>query len=170
MVFSQFLASEEYAEVFDEVRTLMPGNMSYGEVLLTVLREYRERHSPMTRQQRRERKGSANLDSHQWECDDKKGSAGLHSHRRELSEHSRHIPDEVRDVVFIRDGGQCTFIAPDGTRCQCRKGLEVDHIRPFANCGNIDTSNLRLLCGGHNRLAAERAMGKSVMQAYWRVQ
>jgi len=170
MVFSQFLAPEEYAGVLDEVRKMMPGDMSYGEVLLTVLREYRERHSPMARQQRRERKGSANLDSHQRECCDKKGSASLHSHRRELSEHSRHIPDEVRDVVFIRDGGQCTFIAPDGTRCQCRKGLEVDHIRPFANGGNIDTSNLRLLCGGHNRLAAERAMGKSVMQAYWRVQ
>jgi 5-methylcytosine-specific restriction endonuclease McrA len=154
MVFTQFLAPEEYAGIFDDVRSMMPGNPGYGEISVAVFREYRNRHHPMVRQERRE---------------NRKGSASLHSHRWELNEGSRHIPDEVRDVIFIRDGGQCTFVAPDGTRCQCRKGLEVDHIRPFANGGNIELSNLRLLCGGHNRLAAERAMGKSVMQAYWRV-
>jgi hypothetical protein len=31
-------------------------------------------------------------------------------------------------------------------------------------------SNLRLLCGGHNRLAAEKSMGKHVMQPHWRRQ
>jgi len=71
-------------------------------------------------------------------------------------------------VILIRDGGQCTFVAPDGTRCQCRKDLQVDHIKPFANHGPIDMSNLRLLCGGHNRLMAERTMGRHVMQPYWR--
>jgi len=154
MVFSQFLAAEEYAEVFDDVRSLMPGGMSYGEILLAVLREYRDRHSPIARQQRREKKGAASLHSHQWEC----------------AEATRHIPDEVRDVVFMRDGGQCTFVTPGGTRCQCRKGLQVDHIDPFANRGTCDPSNLRLLCGGHNRLMAERAMGRHVMQPYWRHQ
>jgi hypothetical protein len=152
MVFVQFLAPDGFAQVFDDVRNLVPGDPSYGEISLTVFREYLDRHSPMERQKRRE----------------KKGSASLHSHRWELSEASRHIPDEVRDVVFIRDGGQCTFVAPDGTRCECRKGLEVDHIKPFANDGPLKLSNLRLLCGGHNRLMAERTMGKHVMQPYWR--
>ena len=170
MVFSQFLASEEYAEVFDEVRNLMPGDTSYGDVLLTVLREYRDRHRPIARQQRREKKGAASLHSHQWESSVENGPTDLHSHQWEWkdAEPSRHIPDEVRDVVFVRDGGQCTFVAPDGTRCQCRKGLQVDHINPFANGGTIDTSNLRLLCGAHNRLMAEQTMGRHVMQPYWR--
>ena len=154
MVFSQFLAPDEYAEVFDDVRNLLPGGMSYGDIALTVFREYRDRHSPIERQKRRE----------------KKGSATLHSHRWELNDGSRGIPDIVRDVIFIRDGGQCTFVAPDGTRCQCRKGLQVDHIRPFANDGPIDMANLRLLCGGHNRRAAELTMGLHVMQPYWRQQ
>jgi 5-methylcytosine-specific restriction endonuclease McrA len=70
----------------------------------------------------------------------------------------------------MRDGGQCTFIAADGTRCQCQKGLEVDHITPFTNGGGIDLSNLRLLCGPHNRRAAEVTMGVHVMQPYWRQQ
>src|SRR5213075_3467618 len=102
-VFTQFLAPDEYADVFDDVRNLIPGNTSYGEISLTVFREYRDRHSPIARQRRREKKkGAASLDSHQWECNDKKGSPSLHSHRWELSEGSRHIPDEVRDVVFMR--------------------------------------------------------------------
>jgi hypothetical protein len=154
MVFVQFLAPDEYAEVFDEVRNLLPGDSSYGEISLSVFREYRDRHHPIARQARREKKGSASLHSHRWEWNG--------------AEPSRNIPDEVRDVVFIRDGGQCTFVAPDGTRCQCRKGLQVDHINPFANRGDANLSNLRLLCGGHNRLAAEKSMGMHVMRPYWR--
>ena len=153
MVFTQFLAPEEYAKVFEVVRSLMPSDMGYGEIVLTVFREYHDRHYPTERHKRREAK---------------KGSASLHSHQWELSEPTRHIPDEVRDVIFSRDGGQCTFVAPDGTRCQCRKGLQVDHIHPFANRGSTSLSNLRLLCGGHNRLAAEKRMGTHVMRPYWR--
>lgn len=178
MMLTQFLASEEFAGIFDEVRDLMSGagEMGYGDIALAVFREYCDRHSPLARQKRRDaRKGETSPDSHRWESTGrrvgKKGSASLHSHQRECddaTDQSRYIPDEVRDAVFIRDGGQCTFVAPDGTRCRCRRGLEVDHINPFANHGGREFSNLRLLCGGHNRLAAERAMGRLVMQPYWR--
>src|SRR5262245_14875303 len=101
MVLSQFLAPDEFAEVFDDVRNLLPAGMSYGDIALTVFREYRDRHSPVERQKRRYRKESATLHSHQWESEDKgksashshqwehgvrhkKGSANLHSHHREL--------------------------------------------------------------------------------------
>jgi 5-methylcytosine-specific restriction endonuclease McrA len=155
MVFHQYLAPEPYAEVFEDVKNLMPLSMSDGEIALKVYSDYRDRHSPMERQKRRERRGQPSLHSHRWECG---------------REATRYIPDEVRDVVFRRDGGQCTFVAADGTRCQCRRGLEVDHIKPFANGGTTVLSNLRLLCGGHNRLAAEKSMGKHVMQPHWRRQ
>ena len=154
-MFTQFLAPDEYAGIFDEVRGLLPASMAYGDVALVVFREYRDRHSPIARHRRRElRKGAATLDSHRWES----------------SDGSRHIPDEVRDAVWVRDGGQCTFVAPDETRCRCRGGLEVDHITPIANGGTHDLSNLRLLCGPHNRRAAEQAMGMHVMRPYWRQQ
>jgi 5-methylcytosine-specific restriction endonuclease McrA len=178
MMLTQFLASEEFAGIFDEVRDLMSGAgvMSYGDIALAVFREYRDRHSPLARQKRREaKKGEVSPDSHRWESAGrqvtKKGSASLHSHQWECDDQTkptRYIPDEVRDAVWARDGGQCTFVAPDGTQCRCRKGLEVDHIHPFANHGGSEFSNLKLLCGGHNRFAAERAMGKHVMQPYWR--
>ncbi len=175
MVFAQFLASEEFAAIFDDVRNLLSnsGEMSYGDIVLAVFWEYRDRHSPLARKKQRDtKKGSANLDSHQWESSlAKKGETGLHSHQWDCeSDQSRYIPDEVRDAVWLRDGGQCTFVAVDGTRCRCRTGLEVDHINPFAHHGGRELSNLRLLCGGHNRLAAERTMGKHVMQPYWRRQ
>ena len=157
MVLVQYLASEEFANTFNEVRDLRSGSgdESFGETCEAVFREYHERHSPLARKMRRvARKGSASLDSLQRDWSD--------------AERSRYIPDEVRDAVFVRDGGQCTFTAADGTRCRCRKGLQVDHIQPYSAGGTHNPSNLRLLCGAHNRRAAEKALGRSVMQPFWK--
>jgi len=157
-VYVQFLADEEFMKLFEEVRNLMPdgGEQNIADVMRRVLAEYRNRHSPAARHARREAKnGSASLESQRWECD---------------STPSRHIPDEVRDMVFVRDEARCTFVAGDGTRCQCRKNLQIDHIKPFAAGGTHHPQNLRLLCGAHNRLAAERTLGKHVMKAFWRTQ
>jgi 5-methylcytosine-specific restriction endonuclease McrA len=158
-VFVQFLADEEFLKLFEEVRLLVGtgDETSFAEVMKTVLMEYRDRHSPAARQARREAK---------------KGATSPDSRRREWNDatKSRHIPDDVRDEVFVRDHGQCSFVAADGTQCQCKKGLQVDHMVPFAAGGTHDPSNLRLLCGAHNRLAAERTLGKHVMQPFWRRQ
>jgi len=174
-VYVQFLADEEFMKLFEEVRDLIPdgGEQSIADVMRRVLLEYRDRHSPAARHARREaKKGSASLESQRWECDSgetKSGSATLESQRWECDNtQSRHIPDEIRDMVFVRDEGQCSFVAADGTRCQRRKGLQVDHIMPFSAGGTHDPKNLRLLCGAHNRLAAEQVLGKHVMQSYWR--
>ncbi len=158
-VFVQFLADEEFLKLFEEVRDLTGNSVfgSFADIIKLVLKEYRDRHSPAARQERREAKKGANApDSHRWEWKD--------------ATPSRHIPDVIRDEVFVRDRGRCTFVAPDGTLCQCKQGLHIDHIKPFAAGGTRDPSNLRLLCGAHNRLAAERTMGKHVMQPFWRKQ
>jgi 5-methylcytosine-specific restriction endonuclease McrA len=156
----QFLAADELVEKFEKVKALLSAgksNLSFADIVEVLVNEYLERHSPAARQERREnRKRAASPDSRRRECKD--------------ATQSRHIPDDVRDEVFVRDGGQCTFTSWDGTRCQCKKGLQIDHIRPFAAGGTHDLSNLRLLCGAHNRLAAEQALGKDVMQPFWRRQ
>ena len=171
-VYVQFLADREFLELFEEVQALMSNRevASFSEIMKIVLTEYRDRHSPAARQKRRETKrvnGAASV-----AAADKTGANGPDSHRWEWKDatKSRHIPDETRDKVFVRDCGQCSFVAADGTRCQCRKGLQIDHIRPYATGGTHEPSNLRLLCGAHNRLAAEKALGKHVMQPYWRPQ
>lgn len=158
-VFVQFLADEEFLQLFEEVRGLLGGNGSdsFADVMKHVLTEYRQRHSPAVRKQGRdERKRATSPDSHRWELKNGRDEA------------TRHVPNEVRDEVFVRDKGRCTFVAANGTRCHCMKGLQIDHIKPFASGGTHHPDNLRLLCGGHNRLAAEKAMGKQVMQPYWR--
>ena len=156
--FAQFLADDEFVALLEEVKALMSrdGHLpSMAEVLKTALREYRNRHSAIARQERR---------------DEKSGAASLDSRRRERmgATTSRHIPDEVRDAVFLRDEGRCAFVARDGTRCESRHGLQIDHIRPYAAGGTHEAANLRLLCAAHNRRAAELTFGSGAVQSFWR--
>jgi len=68
--------------------------------------------------------------------------------------HRRHIPRAVRDRVYLRDDGRCTFVDQGGERCNASSGLHIDHVQPFGLGGSNDESNLRLLCPTHNVLMA----------------
>ena len=154
----QFLADDEFMDLFDEVKSLVTRDgepMQFADVARLVLTEYRERHSPAAKERRRQAK---------------KGAASHEFRRRNcgtVDEQSRHIPEDVRDAVWIRDGGQCSFHGPDGTRCHSKHGLQIDHEIPYAAGGTNDISNLRLLCVAHNRRAAERAFGTASMRRYY---
>jgi 5-methylcytosine-specific restriction endonuclease McrA len=84
-------------------------------------------------------------------------------HRRSPSD-SRYIPAEVRRAVLQRDGRRCTFTSETGHRCTERKGLEFDHMDPYAQDGTSTVSNVRLLCRAHNQYEAERAFGDEFMR------
>jgi 5-methylcytosine-specific restriction endonuclease McrA len=152
----QLLATDEQMQLFNGVHDLLSTHaerLSFADAMTIVYTEYYNRHSPIVRDLRRnEKKGAASLDSRRREC----GTVP-----------SRHIPDEVRDEIFMRDHGTCTYVGADGTRCLSKRGVEVDHIHAFAAGGTHDASNLRLLCGAHNRRAAEKAFG-SVQRQYRR--
>ena len=80
---------------------------------------------------------------------------------------SRVVPQKVRDEVWERDGGRCTFVScKTGRRCNSMHGLEIDHIQPFARGGTSSAKNLRLLCRQHNQLAAIQVFGKDKMDFY----
>ena len=81
------------------------------------------------------------------------------------SANPRQVPSAVRRAVCGRDGDRCAFVSADGHRCEERKCLELDHVVPVARGGASTVDNLRLLCSGHNRHAAERAFGKDHVQA-----
>jgi 5-methylcytosine-specific restriction endonuclease McrA len=174
-LFVQFLASNDLIEKFEEVRDLLSNRCADGtfaEVLEVVLADFLERHSPSAKRERRKRcqtKENRQRDDHRGRASEEKN----HSRRRAGTtnpsrQESRAIPSEIRDEVFARDEGQCTFVARDGTRCGSRRSLQIDHIRPFAAGGTHDPTNLRLLCAKHNRLAAEHTLGRHVMQRFWR--
>jgi hypothetical protein len=77
---------------------------------------------------------------------------------------SRYIPTQTRERVYERAGYQCEYRGPDGTRCRSRTGLEIEHTLPFALHRSHNEKHLRLYCGPHNRLAAERVFGAAFIQ------
>jgi len=141
---------------FERAKALLSnrnGPLSYEAVLEAALDEFLKDHDPEERKRRREERKE-------------KVSADRGVSRRipsaapgERTEASRYIPAAVRDAVFARDKGRCTYTGPDGKRCGSTHNLQIDHIVPFACGGTALIHNLRLLCGKHNRLSAERIFG-----------
>ena len=54
------------------------------------------------------------------------------------------IPDDVKQYVWVRDGGACVH-------CGSKSELQYDHIIPVAMGGSHEQENLQLLCGPCNR-------------------
>jgi len=54
------------------------------------------------------------------------------------------IPQDLMDVVWNRDGGQCV-------RCNSEQDLEYDHMIPLSKGGSNSYKNLQLLCRKCNR-------------------
>ena len=152
----QFSLGGEQKEKLDWVKahlsTKYPLGLGLEEMLAELLELYLEKHSPERKQERRE----------------KRKQRGNNSMRVASEERSRHIPAELRDAVFVRDGGSCTFIGVDGRSCGSCHGVEVDHIVPFSIGGEHSLSNLRLRCRTHNRLEAERVFGREKMEQFVR--
>jgi hypothetical protein len=76
---------------------------------------------------------------------------------------ARRPSPEVTREVYARDGGQCTFVAPDGRRCEARDFVELDHVDPRALGGEHTVANLRLRCRPHNQLYARQIYGDEHM-------
>ena len=70
------------------------------------------------------------------------------------------VTNAARREVLERDGMRCTYVSPDGRRCDARAFLELDHVKPRALGGGDDAENLRVRCRAHNQLWAEQAYGR----------
>jgi hypothetical protein len=68
---------------------------------------------------------------------------------------SRHVPAAVRRAVWLRERGQCAFVARRGRRCTERTFLELHHLRPYALGGEATVSNISLRCRRHNTYEAQ---------------
>lgn len=88
------------------------------------------------------------------------------AHDSIVSSNTRYISKAVKRAVISRDSSQCSFRAPDGTRCTARHYLQFDHIVPFSCGGKSELGNLRLLCPAHNRLLAERYFGREKISQF----
>jgi hypothetical protein len=59
---------------------------------------------------------------------------------------TRHIPDAIKRAVYERDGGQCTYVSPEGRQCEEKGGLEFEHQEGFARTREHTVEGLKLLC------------------------
>lgn len=76
---------------------------------------------------------------------------------------SRHIPAQVRRVVWERDGGTCAFVGEDGHRCNETRFIEFAHLEPWGRGGAHTTDNVGLRCRVHNGYEAVRDYGPLFM-------
>lgn len=73
----------------------------------------------------------------------------------------RYIPSTIKQEVYIRDKGCCTYTDQQTERrCTSRHLLQYDHIKPMALNGETSIANLRLLCFQHHRLITEKTFKK----------
>lgn len=161
----RFAASEAFKAKFERTQSLawhrLPVNPSLEDVFELALDFFIERHDPAARlkwrAERREHRRTATSPS-------RPGPAGVPRaiDATHTAAASRYIAASVRDEVFTRDEGRCTFVGANGRRCGSRNALQIDHVKPVAHGGASTPDNLRLLCAYHNRFEAERLMGPSV--------
>jgi 5-methylcytosine-specific restriction endonuclease McrA len=72
---------------------------------------------------------------------------------------TRRLPVAVRDEVWRRDGGRCTYVGSTGHRCDSTYQLELHHVVPHARGGAANVSNLKIVCASHNLHQARQDFG-----------
>jgi hypothetical protein len=190
-----FMRDLERARIL--LSTKHPKGIGLETLFGTLLKEYLERHDPKSRiekrRQRCENKKKRDITNGKTARDKKRtggddnaecgdqgeagnqcsgsgdhGDTGKKAQKHRSVARTRHIPQSIRDEVFVRDGGRCTFTGTDGRQCEETKNLEIDHSIPYAKGGSNSPENLRLLCPAHNRLAAEKEYGKDHMKKFYK--
>ena len=56
-------------------------------------------------------------------------------------------------------------VSADGTRCEARDHLELDHLTPWSLGGRHEADNLVVARRGHNRYRAEQWFGRETIEA-----
>jgi len=150
--------TEEEMEIINQAQVML----STRKVKDTLLKSARKiiRHQQKLNELREKRAVKAKQDSAASPV--RKSQAGSVDSTEQ--KRSRYIPEDVKHQVIKRDGGRCSYVAADGTRCCETRNLEFDHVRCFALGGKNTVDNLRLVCRGHNQLYAEQVFGRAAIQ------
>jgi hypothetical protein len=79
-----------------------------------------------------------------------------------------HVTAAVKREVWSRDEGKCQWPLDSGGICGSTLRLEIDHIVPRGRGGASTVDGCRLLCAGHNQLAARQVYGDDWMDLFTR--
>ena len=146
-------------ETLEEIRGLLAHanpRISLGEMIEILANEYRERHHPEAKAERaaeREEKKMAKSPSAP-----KPPAENVSAKWTE----SRYFSQAVLHALVRRDGYRCSYVDPkSGKRCLSTHRLEADHITAWADGGQSELSNARLLCIGHHRRVSFLRFGEA---------
>jgi len=70
----------------------------------------------------------------------------------------------VRREVLERDGHRCTYLSPDGKRCESTRQLELHHRDGALVTGSSIPDELETHCRPHNQLVARDVFGRAHME------
>ncbi len=164
----RFSASEEFCRDLERAKMVCSGSWTLEAIMARAIRDLLEKRDPERKEARRKkREARKQSKSHVKFRSQSPGKPGTVSRAKATTEtnssgngrqvspvRSRHIPALLRDKVFTRDNGRCTYTSSLGIRCDSTAHLQIDHITPYCRGGEHSLENLRILCGKHNRLAA----------------
>lgn len=105
------------------------GPASLKDLIAWMAKECRERHDPVRKAERSKAISSGNP---------KKGRQPLRAN--------------VKHPVMLRDKMRCTYVSPDGRRCEQRRWLALHHVVEVSKGGLNTVDNLRTLCSAHHKL------------------
>jgi len=159
----QFVASEAFMTKLEKARALLSNRLqenAFEKVFEVLIDEFLDRHSPEKKKERREKRAAAR------QGPAKRREPGEPRDKATEDTGTRHIPASVKARVYARDQGRCTYVGTTDERCASTHHLQIDHIVPYGRGGTTTVGNLRLLCGRHNRLEAERIYGANAIRRY----
>lgn len=148
--------TESQVQIIDRAREVLAhgGKVpSYVEIILKAALDLLEKRDPLKKAERAEKRENAKAKTRpepvQVEVPEE---AVKCENKREP------IPGKVKNEVWLRDGGSCTYIHGDGKRCGSRMMIELDHIIMVCRGGKNTVENLRLRCRYHNQYEAEQML------------
>jgi hypothetical protein len=148
-----FAADRSFSDKIERMRRVLSGKYPMGADLETIFNEamecYLDRHDPKKKTKKK-----------------RVSKSGCSNGKKSKSAKTRYIPACVKREVLKRDNYCCSYKGADGKACESSWRLEFDHITPLAKGGKTETDNLRVLCAAHNRLEAERELGKAFMDGF----
>jgi len=135
-----FAADKDFLQMVEAAKILLSGKYPKGismeDIFAEALEVLIDKKSPEKRLERRKSKPAREVNDP--------------TPKRTIKLTTRHIPLILRDEIFKRDGGCCSFVSPSGQRCGSKWDIEIDHVQPFIMGGDHSYENLRLLCRAHN--------------------
>ena len=153
----RFSADRDFKDKFErlaEVLGVVNAQKHMAEILEKAIDIALEKKDPKKKLERRQTR----------EDSSKSKSPANEITRNDEPAKSRYISSEVSERVHARANYQCQYVASDGTRCSARTGLQIEHVRPFGIFRSNDERFLKLLCAGHNGLAAAHVYGPAFIQ------